>query len=391
VVSDAGADGCGPGHALAGALGAAISRDGRNVYVASYDDGSVAVFARDQATGRLRQLAGLDGCVEQPDEDGQLPDACVPGAGLFHAAKIVVSPDGRNVYVLSGDALALFRRGAFGALAQLPGQAGCFSSDGSDGSCAASPLLEGGLGLAISPDGLNLYVASYVSGSIASFRRNPATGALTLLPGDGAGVDSDGVSDAVVSPDGGHVYAVSPFHDAVLAFARRPGGALGQLPGQAACVSDLQTGDTCAHGDVLTRASALAVSRDGRNVYVTSVEPVGGGCACGQELGSLSVFTRHQPLTLSLATPRPGELGVHAGRSFSITSRVRTNAGSVSVSCMAMAGMRRIHTSLSYSSGTARCSGTLPKGSAGTRLTGTFTATANGTAKWTTFSFPISG
>ena len=42
-----------------------MSPDGLNVYVASYDSSSVAVFVRDFATGALTQLAGTAGCLAE--------------------------------------------------------------------------------------------------------------------------------------------------------------------------------------------------------------------------------------------------------------------------------------------------------------------------------------
>ena len=74
----------------------------------------------------------------------------------------------------------------------------------------------------------------------------------------------------------------------MLAFARRADGLLEQLRGPAGCVSDVERSDSCAHGQVLSRASAVAVSPDGRHLYASAVEPIGFSCACGRELGSLA-------------------------------------------------------------------------------------------------------
>jgi hypothetical protein len=179
-----------------------------------------------------------------------------------------------------------------------------------------------------------------------------------------------------------------PFQDAVLAFARRADGRLAQLRGAAACVSDVERTDSCAHGQVLSRASAVAVSPDARHLYVSAVEPIGISCACGRELGSLSVFTRSSA-AISLARPRAAT-ALRAGKPFRITASVRTTAGSVEVSCTANAAGRTIRTSGAFAAGTAVCTGFVPKRTAGRRLAGTFRVVgADGTARSASFSFPI--
>ena len=79
-----------------------MSPDGRNVYVASYNDDAVAIFSRDASeNGKLSFIQVL--------KDGQ------NGVdGLAGAKSVTVSPDGRNVYVASwnDDAVAIFSRDA---------------------------------------------------------------------------------------------------------------------------------------------------------------------------------------------------------------------------------------------------------------------------------------
>jgi uncharacterized membrane protein YeaQ/YmgE (transglycosylase-associated protein family) len=302
------------------------------------------------------------------------------------------------VYVLSDSIVATFRRGASGSLSQPPDQH-CFSADGSGGECSPLPLLDGAIGLAISRDGRNLYVASVFSGAIVIFRREPATGRLTRLPGSAGcvsavgtaegcalGVGLDGVANVAVAPDGENVYAVSPYHDAVLSFSRAASGALTPLPEEAACVS---AGDDegCTRGDMLTRASALAVSPDGRNVYVTSVEPIGSTFVTGQELGSLTVFARHAPTTVSLGTPTATRL--HAGTSFTVATPVRTTTDAVSVRCTATAGATPLRVRARYENGVARCIGVIPKAAEGKLLIGTVTATTAGASATKRFSFAV--
>jgi DNA-binding beta-propeller fold protein YncE len=299
-VSETGSGGCADGVALDAAFGVAVSPDGRNVYIASLD-GAVAVFARDRRTGALTQLPGTDACVSEDGTGG----SCTDGVALFGASKLAVSPDGRNIYVASegSDAVAVFARDRkTGALTQLPGTDACVSEDGTDGACADGIALDALGDVAVSPDGRNVYVVSLASDAVAVFARNRKTGALTQLPGTDACVSEDGTGGACaigvalngasggeVSPDGRNVYVASSFDSsAVAVFARdRRTGALTQLAGTDACVSDDGTGGSCADGVALTFPTRVAVSPDSRNVYVASVDIVSFSAP-----GEVAVFAR---------------------------------------------------------------------------------------------------
>lgn len=102
-----------------------------------------------------------------------------------------------------------------------------------------------------------------------------------LFPGDcvsdtsvatcGAGNVSHGLfppNDVAVSPDGRNLYAAAPVDGAVTAFTRSPAGVL--VPAQ--CLDAVGGPDPCPGPDVpgLTGASAVAVSPDGRSVYVAA-------------------------------------------------------------------------------------------------------------------------
>src|SRR5262249_8039159 len=169
-----------------------------------------------------------------------------------------------------------------------------------------------------------------------------------------------GVAGLTITPGGDGLYAVSPYQDAVLVFTRRADGRLVRLRGAAGCVSDVERTDSCAHGQVLSRASAAAVSPDGRQLYVSSVEPIGLSCACGRELGSLSVFTR---TSASIALERPKAAApVRAGKPFRIATTVRASARPIEVWCTVAAGARTIRAAGAYATGTAVCSGVVPRG-----------------------------
>lgn len=278
------ANACTGGVAFRGAYDAVVSPDGRHVYAAAFDGASLSSFAR-SSTGALTQLAGSAACIAEPAFE--LP--CAEGTPLDQPSSIAISPDGRSVYVAgfrSHSVVSLARDAATGALTQPPGEAGCVSQLVTEFDCAAAIALLQPIGLAVSPDGRNVYVAAGDSDAVASFARDSGNGRLTQLQGSdacaaerfvededeplqcAAGVGLENATDVAVSPDGRNVYVVS---NAVAVFARSPAsGALRQLAGQAACVSDSGSDGSCADGRGLAGPFSVAVSPDGRHVYVAS-------------------------------------------------------------------------------------------------------------------------
>jgi 6-phosphogluconolactonase (cycloisomerase 2 family) len=286
-VSESGSGGtCADGKALVGPRGAALSPDGKNVYVTSVS--GVAAFNRSPTTGALTQLPGTAGCVSEDGSAGE----CADGNAVGGASGVAVSADGKNVYVVgSSDAVAVFARNATsGALTQLAGTAGCVSQTGSGGACVDGKALDFAFSVAVSADGKSVYVASRQSNAVAVFARNTTTGALTQLAGTAGCVSETGnggacadgkalriANSVALSDDDKHVYAASGDSDAVAIFRRNATtGALAQLvgpTGKAGCVSETGSAGECADGKALDGARSVAVSAGGANVYVASGEP----------------------------------------------------------------------------------------------------------------------
>ena len=281
-ISETGAGTCADGHGLAIAHGVAVSPDGKNVYVASH--ATVARVNRNTTTGALFQPAGTAGCVS---ETGAGP--CADGHGLQGQGEVAVSPDGKSVYVVfpGSGAVARFNRNTTaGAIAQPAGTAGCVSETGA-GPCANGHGLSGARAVAVSADGKSVYVGSGSgtgdSHALARFNRDTTTGAIAQPAGTagcvsetGAGPCADGhglngLLGVAVSPDGKSVYATSETGLGAVARLNRntTTGALFQPAGTAGCVSETGAGP-CADGRALRLAWGVAVSPDGKSVYVGS-------------------------------------------------------------------------------------------------------------------------
>jgi hypothetical protein len=217
-------------------------------------------------------------------------------------------------------ALVLALAGPAGAssIAQLDGAAGCVVEGGAPG-CTAAAGLGDPSNLAIAPDGRSAYVAGDGvdptavggrpgGGGVAAFSRDPASGALTPLPGP-AGCLSDGGTDGLspqpctpiaglqaayaltLSPDGANVYVLGSTRVGVGAemgiglrngppvlwvFARDPGtSALTLLQGSAACLGKVAS---CAR---YAYVGEPVLSPDGRFVYTGAHSPGRPGAATG--------------------------------------------------------------------------------------------------------------
>jgi DNA-binding beta-propeller fold protein YncE len=277
---------CTPVRALRGpapVLGShalAISPDGRNVYVASSESHAVAVFTRDSRTGALTQRLGTAGCIALGGANG-----CARAVGLAVPNSVMVSPDGRNVYATSvgSNAVLSFRRNpSTGALTQLGGGAGCIANAARPG-CVTGRALDGPDAVTVSPDGDNVYVDAFTGSAVAVFIRNPSTGALTQpsdtsgcivetpIAGCATGLALANPEGVAVSPDGANVYVAAPGSDAVDAFARDTStGTLTQATDGTGCIVSTALAG-CTTGTQLVGADALTVSPNGASVYVTSL------------------------------------------------------------------------------------------------------------------------
>ncbi len=264
----------------------------------------LAAPAANAATGALAQKPGTAGCVSETGTGG----SCADGKALTGPQSVAVSPDGESAYVASfvDDAVAILDRDPnTGELAQKAGTAGCVSVTGSGGSCVDGAAINGIESVVVSPDGDNVYAASFNSDAVSIFDRDPDTGGLAQKAGTAAcvsetgsgGVCVDGVAldqarAVTISPDGESVYVAAG--DAVAVFDRDPDtGELTQKAGTDGCISETGSGGSCADGVALTSASSVAVSPDGENAYTASTTS-----------GAVSIFNRD---------PGTGELTQKAG------------------------------------------------------------------------------
>jgi DNA-binding beta-propeller fold protein YncE len=272
-------DGAGPG---VGSRAIAISPDGRNVYVAAAGSDAIAVFDRNRSTGALTQPAGKAGCVASVLGHLKGAGGCALAIGLDGPSSVAVSPDGRNVYVASrgSSAVVTFHRNRLtGQLRELPpGASGCISGQPLPG-CTAGRALKWPDVVVVSPDGKNVYVGDFAGSGVVSFSRGGAAGALTQLSGTAGciteagvegcakGVGMNHVEGMAIDPDGSAVYAAAAFSGAVDFLARdRSTGALTQ----SGCIAS-EAVEGCALGYEFGGVNALSFAPGGSNVYATAL------------------------------------------------------------------------------------------------------------------------
>lgn len=325
------ADGVSGVDGLAGAFDVAVSGDGHHVYATGSTDDAVAVFARDGATGALtfveRERNGLGGVV-----------------GLDEPLQLLVGPDDRSVYVVTGDdaVVAFSRDPATGALTFLESEldttlralrtpmAPVATTDGAwlyvpsvsddgvslfardevgaltfiadiqngDPGVTNASALDGPSAIALSSDERFLYVATNLAQTLAWFERDAVTG---LLAFGGAVTHDEPLDRLVFAPDGHHLFATTLYEDEIAVFPVDP--ASGVVDAATEVVAE-------GFGGVvgINNLTDIAIAPDGRFAYVSSgdglatfelaPEPgavAGAGCALAVLLLLRLTYTQSAP------------------------------------------------------------------------------------------------
>ncbi len=296
-----------PGAGFIGS-GEQILAIGGNLYVANSIDDRISIFGiaslhfletEEDGSAGADGLAGAEGLAIEPNgrhlyATGNVDDAVTTLAvdprsgaltassvvtngiggvtGLDGALGIVVSPDARHVYAIGAANSTI---AAFARNAESG--ALTFVESEQEGSRGVHDFL-GPRTAAISPDGRQIYTSVFLSNAVTWFTRDPASGALSFggsARNGIAGVAGLGGADGVaVSPDGRHVYVTALLDDSIVVFSRD--AATGAL----AFASRVQDGVGGVDG--LDAAIAVTVSPDGRHVYAT-----------GFSDNAVAVFTRN--------------------------------------------------------------------------------------------------
>jgi 6-phosphogluconolactonase (cycloisomerase 2 family) len=266
VAASSTASACAPGGPIARVVGETVSPDGSLLGVAGSRSSGVALFGRDAASGALRWL----GCASDNATDGRDgTDGACADADALQGPTAVVS-DGARIYVgatrssavdvLEGVGLAPFQ---------------CLRASAADSRCGEERALAGARSLALAPGGAQLYVAAAAANAIVVLQRDLVSGALApagCVSANGQdGHCADGAAllaptGIAVSSDGRFLYVVAAGSSAIASFARD--AASGALRQTGCVMARVPAAGSCLHARSLGGAYALALSGDGRDLYV---------------------------------------------------------------------------------------------------------------------------
>jgi DNA-binding beta-propeller fold protein YncE len=253
---------------------------------------------------------GLEYCISEDGSDlNGNADACVDGVGLAAGVNgMQVTPDGSRLHTIGGSILdggglapngnstsTYDRDRVDGTVALQPRLRACISDQGiAPCSSGGAGLLGNPTGIAISPNGQNVYVTGRGANAVSVFDYVALPDAMNLGPlqqkasPNGCLIQSSGsgctavrgsvkAADVVVSPDGDHVYMAG--HDAnvggIAIFNRASTGVLTQKgfnetgeDNENGCVND-NGNQACDNGSHVEPIQ-LAISPDGENLYAVS-------------------------------------------------------------------------------------------------------------------------
>lgn len=287
---------------LAGVVGLLPGREGKSLYAVGNMSSAITQLTLGPAPGRIAFGACFTGnsflqeCTNVPGAQ-----ANAGGSPLANPTAEAISPDGRSLYVTSGDfhgaTVARFARDpASGALSY----GDCVSGDqgagpGGTGACSLIPSatregygsgLADASGIAISADGSRAYVTAALDQSVAVFVRSPSNGALEfkqcVSSNPGAKIctqvpKGDDVLDEVTAPlisaDGRFLYTAAERAGTIDTFAIGGTGAIAYR----GCLTGVTGPKGCARGGAATGGpytlqtpNGLTETPDRRFVYATT-------------------------------------------------------------------------------------------------------------------------
>ena len=264
----------------------AMDKDGGFVYAAAPDTpsngpGAIVVFQRDSGSGNLTFIQSLN--------DGQQDDVGNTVSGLNGVNSIAMSPEGSQVYAGSDvdNALAIFRRDPGTGRLAYAGEL-VNARNGVDG--LAEPL-----GIAVSPDGNNLYSAAYIDNKVGVF---------SIASAD---------LNVVMTADTATVNAGQPVHYSIVATNNGPDVAdnaiiTDALSSDLSYVSDAASQGTCSHsagilicnvGTILAGATATVTL----TATVTSSNPIIDAVQVSSDARDPQPGDNRDSLTLAVNTP----------------------------------------------------------------------------------------
>lgn len=207
------------------------------------------------------------------------------------------SPSCTQIYVVGGAQIATYARDA--VTGRLAAQQILVQGGRDD---AGNPLtgLQNAWWVVATPDGRHVYLAARSPGALTAFRRDPASGRLTLAGTWHEGQVHDGrtvfglenLDSMTLSPDGHHLYVANGFRHSLALFDRDPAS------GQLMFIEALKDGGNDAAGNRLSYLGYLdsvCFSPDGAQAYVAAA-------------GAITRFRRDFAsgrLTLQDVTPAP--------------------------------------------------------------------------------------
>jgi 6-phosphogluconolactonase (cycloisomerase 2 family) len=223
-----------------------VSPDDKYVYVSSYAEKSLLLFER-QPAGTLQWKQTYHNNVNGYE-------------GLDGINTLTISPDGKSLYIASGNVLAVYNRD------EISGKIN-FLEIHKDGVNGVDGLWMN-VNVRVSPDNKYVYTLGFRDHAVTVFARDPSTGLLTFLQHRADGVDDvEGLYQPVafvVSSDNQHLYIVGNNNSLTVFKREEPSGTLSFV-------------DTYIYYETSPEflevpPTAIAISEAGDFVYVSSEE-----------------------------------------------------------------------------------------------------------------------